>query len=84
MSFDLAIVLRDKPVVIRVIDQLIQEHQFDDDGDILIDEIVFQFKVFDEEEDAEILNLTAEEREVCHQAILKDLQSICDEQEGGW
>jgi hypothetical protein len=84
MSFDVAIELRGKPATIRVIDQLIQEHHFDDEGDWVVDELFFQYKVYDDEEDAEILHLSAEEKQLCHDAILKDIQSICDEQEGGW
>jgi|KBSMisStaDraftv2_1062788.scaffolds.fasta_scaffold832747_3 hypothetical protein len=84
MSFDLAIVLRGKPMTIRVIDQLIQEHQFDEDGELLVDEIVFQYKVYDDEEEAEVVQLTAEERTLCHNEILKDLQGICDEQESSY
>lgn len=82
MSFDVPTTLRGRPVTIRVIDQLIQEHQMDDDGEILVDEIVFQYKVYDDEENAEILRLTEEEKQQCWDAILKDLQGVCDEQEG--
>ena len=83
MSFDVAITLRGKPVTIRVIDQFIQEHQLDDDGEVLVDEVEFQYKVFDPEEEAEIVQLTREERHECWSAIMKELQAICDEQEGG-
>jgi predicted RNA-binding protein with PUA domain len=75
--------LRGRPCTIRVIDQLIQEHHFDDEGEIVEDKVVFQFKVYDDEEDAEIIQLSEEERRQCFEAMLADLQDICDEQEGG-
>lgn len=71
--------LRGRPHVIQVNDHYIEDGDLDEDGDLLPDNIVFNYRVFDLEEDAEIVQLTREEHEECYKAVLADLQSLCDE-----
>jgi hypothetical protein len=77
ISFDLLVDLGTRRVLVQVHDHYIQDGDLDEDGELLPDNIVFNYKVFDLEEDAEILQLTTEEQWTIHKALLEDLQSIC-------
>jgi len=77
ISFEVPIVLRGRPAVIQVNDLYIQDGDCDLDGEPLPDALVLQYRVFDSDEEAEILQLTVEERDACYKAILKDLEDIC-------
>jgi hypothetical protein len=78
VTFEVPITLRGRPAVVLVIDHHIQDGDLTDDGVLLPDELVFNFRVFDTEEEAEIIQLTQEERDMCYAAIVADLQDICD------
>ena len=77
LSFEVPIILRGRPAVIQVIDHYIEDGDVTDDGELLPDELIVTYKVFDQEEDAEIVQLTQEEHDMCYRAILKDLEDIC-------
>jgi hypothetical protein len=78
LSFEVPITLRGRPAVILVVDHHIQDGDVTDDGELLPDELVFAYRVFDPEEEAEIVSLTQEERDMCYAAIIKDLQALCN------
>jgi len=77
VSFDVPFILRGRSVVLRVTDLYIQDGDLTDDDELLPDELIITYKVFDVEEEAELLQLTPEEREACYKAILKDLEDLC-------
>lgn len=69
--------LHGRPVLVQIHDHHIQDGDVNEDGELLPDELVFNYRVFDIEEDAEITQLSTEDQEVIYRAILADLQSIC-------
>ena len=69
--------LRGRPVLVQLHDHYIQDGDLDDDGELLPDELVFNYRVFDLEEEAEITQLSTDDQWVIYKAILEDLQSIC-------
>lgn len=77
MSFELTIVLRGRPVIVQLRDHYIDDGDLNDEGELQPDELVFNYRVFDLEEEAEITQLSTEEREVIRKAIIVDLQEIC-------
>jgi len=64
--------------MVQVRDHHIQDGDVDEDGQLLTDELVFTYQVFDPEEEAEVIQITAEEHEVIYKAIIADLQHICE------
>jgi len=77
VSFEVEIHLRGRPLLVQVQDHYIQDGDVDEDGQLLTDELVFTYKVFDPEEEAEITQITTEEHEHIYKAIIADLQQIC-------
>jgi hypothetical protein len=79
LSFEVPIILRGRPAVVRVIDHYVSDGDLNDDGELMPEEIVFNYKVFDVEEDAEIMQLSADEQQEIYKKVLEDLQAICEE-----
>jgi hypothetical protein len=79
LSFEVTVDLNGRPVVVRVTDHYIQDGDMDDEGNLLTDELVFNYRVFDVEEDAEITQLSTEDQLTIRKAILEDLHSICED-----
>jgi hypothetical protein len=77
LSIELTIDLGGRPVLVQLHDHYIQDGDLNDEGELLTDELVFNYRVFDIEEDAEITQLSKEDQEVIYKAIIADLQSIC-------
>jgi hypothetical protein len=74
---EFTLALRGRPVLVQVRDHQILDGDLDEQGEPLPDELVFQFRVFDLDEDAEITQLSPAEQGTIYQAILSDLQAIC-------
>ena len=68
--------LGDRPVLVQLHDHYIQDGDVID-GELQPDELVFNYRVFDVEEEAEITKLSTEDQFAIRKAILDDLQSIC-------
>jgi hypothetical protein len=79
LSFEVTVDLNGRPVVVRVTDHYIQDGDMDDEGNLLTDELVFNYRVFAVEEDAEITQLSTEDQLTIRKAILEDLHSICED-----
>lgn len=79
VSIDLTVELNGRPVLVQLHDHYIQDGDLDDDGEPMPEELAFNYRVFDIEEDAEITKLSTEDQEVIRKAILADLHSICAE-----
>jgi len=79
LSFEVPIILRGRPAVVRVLDHHVKDGDLDDDGELMAEEIVFNYKVFDVEEDAEITQLSTDEQQEIYKKVLEDLQAICEE-----
>ncbi|GEM_PF-4340310 len=78
LTFEITILLRGRPAVVKVTDHFVHDGDLSDDGEPEPEEIVFNYRVFDVEEDAEIVQLSEEEQWMIHKAVLEDLQSICE------
>jgi len=83
MTFEIAITLRDRPVLVRIQDHYIQDGDVDEHGNLLADELVFEYRVFDVEEDAEITQISPAEHDQIYSAIIEDLKSMCEEEPNG-
>jgi len=79
VSIDLTVELNGRFVLVQLHDHYIQDGDLDDDGEPMADELAFNYRVFDIEENAEITKLSTEDQEVIRKAIIADLQSICAE-----
>lgn len=79
VSIDLIVDLNGRSVLVKLHDHYIQDGDLDDDGEPMPDELAFNYRVFDIEEDAEIVKLSTEDQETIRKAIVADLQSICAE-----
>jgi hypothetical protein len=77
VSIELPVMLGHRAVLVQLHDHYIQDGDISDEGELLTDELVFNYRVFDVEEDAEITQLSAEDQEIIYKALLADLQSIC-------
>jgi hypothetical protein len=73
---DLTLELRGRSLLVQY-DHVISDGELDEDGEPLPDDLQFNYRVFDLEEEAEITQLNAEDRQMIHQAIMTDLQTIC-------
>lgn len=78
VSIDLTVELNGRPVLVQLHDHYIQDGDVID-GELQPDELVFNYRVFDIEEEAEITKLSAEDQFIIRKAILEDLHSICCE-----
>ena len=78
VSLELTITLRGRPVLVQLHDHYIEDGDLDKEGEPLPDNLVFNYRVFDVEEDAEITQLSEEDKWVIYKAILDDLQHICN------
>lgn len=78
VSIDLTVDLNGRPVLVQLHDHYIQDGDVVD-GELQPEELVFNYRVFDIEEDAEITQLSLEDQQVIRKAIMDDLQSICAE-----
>jgi hypothetical protein len=78
VSISVPMVLRGRAVVVEVIDHYIQDGEIDDDGFAAPDELIFAYKVYDTEAEAEIVGLTQEEHGQIQKAIIEDFQNICE------
>jgi hypothetical protein len=79
LSIDLTLELNGRPVLVQLHDHYIQDGDLNDEGELMPDELIFNYRVFDVEEDAEITQLSLEDQQVIRKAIIDDLQSICQE-----
>ena len=79
VSIDLTVDLNGRPVLVQLHDHQIQDGDLNEEGELMPDELVFNYRVFDIEEDAEITQLSLEDQQVIRKAIIEDLQSICEE-----
>jgi hypothetical protein len=77
VSISLPMVLRGRAVSIELHDHYIQDGELDGDDYAAPDELVFDYKVYDIEEDAQVMALTDEERALIREQIIADLQNIC-------
>jgi len=74
VSFELEIMLGARQVVVLLLDHYVRDGDLEDEHDT----IEFRYKVFDPQEEAEITQLSAEDRETIYNAIMADLQTICE------
>jgi hypothetical protein len=79
VSIDIMLELDGRPVLVQLHDHQIQDGDLNEDGELMPEELVFNYRVFDVEEDAEITQLSLEDQQVIRKAIIEDLQSICKE-----
>jgi hypothetical protein len=80
VSIDLTVELNGRAVLVQLHDHYIQDGDVED-GELQPDELVFNYRVFDIEEDAEITKLSTEDQLTIRKAIIEDLQSICQEED---
>lgn len=78
MSISVPLMLRGRAVVAEVTDHYIQDGELDDDGFAAPDELVFVYRVYDVEEEVELVGLTQEEHDQIQKAIIEDFQNICE------
>jgi hypothetical protein len=81
LSTEVTVVLARGPVLVKLLDHYITDGELID-GDLSPDELEFNYRVFDIEEDAEILQLSHEDREIIWKALVVELQSICGGEDG--
>jgi hypothetical protein len=79
VSIDITVELNGRAVLVQLHDHQIQDGDLNEEGELMPDELVFNYRVFDIEEEAEITQLSLEDQQVIRKAIIEDLQSICKE-----
>jgi hypothetical protein len=79
--YEVPVPLRGRMAIALVEDHDIRQ-EYDDEGfPIGFAEIVFQYRVFtdEDEESAEVLGLTADERYIIYKWLIEELETICDD-----